>query len=119
MKKISNYLLMASVFIMANVPAFAESGVCELLHKLEGVINTLRTLAFIGAVFLLMDWAWGYIKDPGKATKDDMKDKGVGLLVGFFLLFGVGVILSLINGSLGDSLFGCQNVGFLDQIKVQ
>ena len=119
MKKISNYLLTASVFVMANVSAFADGeqkGVCDLLKSLESVIDTLRALAFIGAVFLLKDWAWGYIKDPSKATKDDMKDKGVGLLVGFFLLFGVGVILTLINGSYGQSLFGC-DYGFLTKIK--
>ncbi len=71
MKKISNYLLTASVFVMANVSAFADGeqkGVCDLLKSLESVIDTLRALAFIGAVFLLMDWAWGYIKDPSKAT---------------------------------------------------
>ena len=116
MKKISKYWLMASVFIMTNLPAFAD-GVCDLLNKLEGVINTLRALAFIGAVFLLMDWAWGYIKDPSKATKDDMKDKGVGLLVGFFLLFGVGVILTLLKSNLAADVFGCDNLEWLTKLK--
>ena len=107
MKKISNYFLAASVFVMANVPAFAESAVCPLIRELKPIINILRTLAFVGAAFLLMDWAWGYIKDPSKATKDDMKDKGVGLLVGFFLLFGVGFILQFVSSTGGQESLGC------------
>ena len=116
MKKVSNYFLMASVFVMANVPAFAEDGVCKLITGLKPVINTLRTLAFVGAAFLLMDWAWGYIKDPGKATKDDMKDKGVGMLVGFFLLFSVGLILQFVGSTTGAEFFNC-DVTFLGGLK--
>ena len=117
MKKISKYWLTVSVLVMTNLPAFAD-GVCDLLEKLSGVINTLRALAFIGAVFLLMDWAWGYIKDPSKATKDDMKDKGVGLLVGFFLLFGVGVILTLLKSNLAADVLGCNfDFGTLNKLK--
>ena len=107
MKKISKYFLMASVFVMANMPAFAESAICPLMRELKGVINILRTLAFVGAAVLLMDWAWGYIKDPSKATKDDMKDKGVGLLVGFFLLFAVGFVLQFVGSRAGQEYFGC------------
>lgn len=112
MKKISNYFLMASVFVMANMPmAFAADPVCDLLGKLKPVINTLRTLAFVGAAFILMDWAWGYIK-AGKVEKKDLEEKGIGMFVGFFLLFGVGILLQFVtNGKLGcaeqfSSVFG-------------
>lgn len=113
MKKISNYFLMASVFVMANMPtAFAATDpVCELLGKLKPVIDTLRTLAFIGAAFILMDWAWGFIK-AGKVEKKDLEEKGVGMFVGFFLLFGVAILLQFVtSGKLGcaaqfKSIFG-------------
>jgi hypothetical protein len=114
MKKISKYFLMASVFLTVNVPmAFADaSSVCALVGKLSGVIATLRTLAFVGAAFVLMDWAWGYIKDPSKATKDDMKDKGIGMFVGFFILFGVGLILQFVGSEGGQSYLGCVSKAF-------
>ena len=118
MKKISNYFLMATVFVMTSVPAFAKNQeICNLLDNLRGVINTLRTLAFLGAMFLLMDWAWNYIKDPSKATKDDMKEKGIGLLVGFFLLFGVGLILHLAGSNVVTDFFDCGVDQWLTNIK--
>lgn len=115
MKKISNYFLMASVFVMANVPAFADDGVCNLIKGLKPVINVLRTLAFIGAAFVLMDWAWGFIKG-GKAEMKDIETKGIGMLVGFFLLFAVGLILQFVGSNSGAEFFKC-DITFLGGIK--
>lgn len=115
MKKISNYFLMASVFVMANVPAFADDGVCKLITGLKPIINVLRTLAFVGAAFVLMDWAWGFIK-AGKVEKNDLQDKGIGMLVGFFLLFGVGLILQFVGSNTGAEFFKC-DITFLGGIK--
>ena len=72
MKKISKYFLIVTTFVMANVPAFAEENkaVCDLINNLKPIINVLRTLACVGAAFVLMDWAWGYIKS-GDVKKDD------------------------------------------------
>jgi hypothetical protein len=108
MKKISKYFLIATTFIMANIPAFAaeDKAVCTLIENLKPVINVLRTLAFVGAAFVLMDWAWGYIK-KGEVSKDDLKDKGIAMLVGFFLLFGVGLILQFVGSTKGAGYFGC------------
>lgn len=106
MKKISKYFLIATTFIMANVPAFAESPACPLIRELGGVIKVLRTLAFLGAAFILMDWAWGYIK-AGDVKKDDLKDKGIAMFVGFFLLFGVGWVLQFVGSTAGQEYFGC------------
>ncbi len=114
MKKISNYFLMASVFVMANVPAFAESAVCPLIRELKDIINILRTLAFVGAAFVLMDWAWGFIK-AGEVTKDKLKDQGIAMLVGFFILFGVGFVLQFVGSSAGQEYFGC----VVDALKVK
>lgn len=111
MKKISNYFLAASVFVMTSVPAFAETAVCKLINDLKPIINTLRTLAFVGAAFVLMDWAWGFIQ-KGEVGKEDLKNKGVGMLVGFFLLFGVGILLHFVGSKGGASFFEC-NVDWL------
>ena len=110
MKKISKYFTMATVSVglfMQNAMA-ADDGICGLIKGLGPIIKTLRTLAFVGAAFVLMDWAWGMIKDPDKeATKDKIKEKGIGLFVGFFLLFGVGVLLQYITSASGQSTLGC------------
>ena len=108
MKKISKYFLIATTFVIANLPAFAveNKGACDLIDSLKPVIQTLRTLAFIGAAFVLMDWAWGWIK-AGEVKKDELKDKGIGMFVGFFLLFGVGLILQFVGSKAGAEYFGC------------
>ncbi len=113
--KISKYFLIVTTFVMANMPAFAaeNTGACKLIEDLKPIIQTLRTLAFVGAAFVLMGWAWDMIKDPEKeATKDKIKDKGIGLLVGFFLLFGVGMILQFVGSSAGADYFGCVSKAF-------
>lgn len=112
-KKISKYFLIATTFVMANLPAFAaeNQGACDLIKSLKPVIQTLRTLAFIGAAFVLMDWAWGWIKG-GSVGKDDLKDKGIALFVGFFVLFGVGLILQFVGSSAGSDYFGCVKDAF-------
>lgn len=112
MKKISKYFLMASVFLTVNMPmAFADSAVCTLVKNLKPVINTLRTLAFVGAAFMLMDWAWGYIK-AGDVKKEDLQNKGIGMFVGFFLLFGVGFLLQFVGSEGGASYMGCVRDAF-------
>jgi hypothetical protein len=114
MKKISRYFLMATVSLsMFAQNAFAadQTGVCKLISELEPVIRTLRILAFLGAAFVLMDWAWGFIKS-GEVKKDDLKDKGIGMFVGFFLLFGVGLILTFVASTGGQSYLGCVKDAF-------
>ncbi|MBO4480122.1 MAG: hypothetical protein J5742_00665 [Alphaproteobacteria bacterium] len=115
MKKISKYFMMATVSLsMFAQNAFAagnDSGICELINKLGPVIKTLRTLAFLGAAFVLMDWAWGYIKS-GKVEKDDLKDKGIAMFVGFFLLFGVAIVLSFVASTGGQEYLGCVKNAF-------
>ena len=115
MKKISKYFLIATTFVMANVPVFADDGVCKLINGLKPVINVLRTLAFVGAAFILMDWAWGFIK-AGEVKRDDLEKKGLGMFVGFFLLFGVGLILQFVGSTSGAEFFKC-DVSFLGGLK--
>ena len=115
MKKIINKINFAVVAIMASLPAFAGdpleegSDLCNLINKLKEVFVVLRTMAFIGAAFIIANWAWGYInagKDGG-VSLDDIKKKGTNLLVGFGLLFMIGLILTFISSAFGIKSLGC------------
>lgn len=83
-----------------------NDGLCGLISQMQGVFKILRTLAFVGAAFLVAQWAWGFIK-AGDVKMDDLKDKGTGLLVGFILLFSVGAVLQFLLSSTGMSAIGC------------
>ena len=110
MKKVMNKINFALIAIMASVPAFAaDNGMCAALLKLKGVFNLLRTLAFIGAAFYIAKWAWEYIS-KGDVKMDEVKDKGTALIVGFSLLFMIGVILSFIMSATGANAIGCADV---------
>lgn len=110
MKKIMKKISFAIVGVMASAPAFAitnASGLCNLIQELHGVFNILRTLAFVGAAFYIAGWAWDFIS-KGKADPKEIKEKGVGLLVGFLLLFSIGLILSFLLSAAGGSVI-CPN----------
>ncbi len=110
MKKIMNKINFAIVAMMVSVPAFAAAGngLCDLIVKLKGVFKTLRTLAFVGAAFYIAGWAWDFIS-KGEAKTDTIKSKGTGLLVGFILLFSIGLILSFVLSASGGKLLDCPN----------
>lgn len=111
MKKMINKINFAIIGMMLSVPAMAADmeGLCDLIKGLQGIFHILRIMAFVGAGFFIASWAWGYISDPkdGKDLIGDIKKKGTGMLVGFLLLFMIGVILSAVmkmaapGGSLG------------------
>ncbi|MCQ2562405.1 MAG: hypothetical protein MJ158_02205 [Alphaproteobacteria bacterium] len=111
MKKLNNKITFALICLMTSVPAFADvtvgSGVCELITNLQGIFKILRTLAFVGAAFYIANWAWGYISKPGDLKIEDVKDKGIGLMVGFILLFIIGAILSFVLSASGQHTLGC------------
>ena len=109
MKKIMNKVNFAIVGVMASVaPAMAANeGLCDLIIKLGGLLRTLRTLAFIGAGFYIAQWAWGFIK-AGDVKMEEVKDKGVGVLVGFVLLFSIGAVLGFLISAAGpNGAFDC------------
>jgi len=110
MKKITNKINFALIALMASAaPAFAANdGLCNLVAKLGGLLGTLRTLAFIGAGFSIAGWAYGFIS-AGKVEMKDIKEKGIGLLVGFVLLFGIGAVLSFLMSAAGEGgSMGCK-----------
>lgn len=94
---------------MAAPGGVNNSGLCALIAQMHGVFQILRTLAFVGAAFTIAGWAWGYIS-KGDVKKDDLKDKGTGMLVGFVMLFGIGVVLQFFLSSAGQGMIGCADV---------
>ncbi|MCM1294627.1 MAG: hypothetical protein NC311_03635 [Muribaculaceae bacterium] len=119
MKKLIQKISFASLMLMATATssfaanagdAFSgnmENSICTLITEMGGLFRTLRTLAFIGAAFIIAGWAWGYISAGKGVDIKDVKDKGIGMLVGFMLLFGVGIILSVFmadNGPCKDAI---------------
>ena len=104
----------AVIMAGASMPALAAAaagvnadGICGLIGQMYGVFKILRTLAFVGAAFIIAGWAWGYISKPADMNLEDLKKKGVGMLVGFVLLFGIGVVLSFFLSSTGLGVIGC------------
>lgn len=109
MKKVMNKINFAIISMMVASPAFAavnENAICLLLGDLKGVFGMLRTFCFIGAAFIIAGWAWGFIS-KGEAKMDDLKNKGAGMLVGFILLFSIGLILQFLVSASGARTLGC------------
>jgi hypothetical protein len=98
------------IFLMVGLAVIVGAGAahaagdygdpCTLVVSLQGVFKTLRTLAFAGAAFCVGGWAWTFISG-GDAKLDVLKGKGIALLVGFALLFGVGMVLQFLPGISG------------------
>lgn len=118
MKNILKKIGFASVVVLSGAAAavaapaaagVSNNGLCVLISQMYGVFEILRTLAFVGAAFIIAGWAWSYIS-KGEVKLDDLQKKGTGMLVGFILLFGIGIVLSFFLSSTGLNSIGCQDV---------
>ncbi len=111
MKKLMKNFALAGLIVLGTAAAAHAAGQygdpCVLVTQLQGVFKTLRTLAFVGAAFFIAGWAWGYISKPEDAKMENLKIKGTGLIVGFALLFGIGIVLQFLPG-----IAGCAAVGW-------
>lgn len=87
----------------------AEEALCTLAIEFGEIFKIIQTLAFVGAGITIAGWAWGYISG-GKAidpTKE-VKEKGIPMLIGFILLFGIGTVLSIFMTMAGEGgSLGC------------
>jgi len=109
LKNIAKKIVLSGVLLMATINgAFAANeGLCQLIDKLKGVFQTLRVLAFVGAAFVLAAWAWQWIYAGTIDIKDDVRKKGVAMLVGLGVLFVIGILLSVL---LNGNVVGCANL---------
>lgn len=113
MKKVGFALLSMLVVVPAMAATTAASPdlsqtVCELMAQFGSVFNILRILAFVGAGFTIAGWAYGWISKGEGVKTDDLQKKGIGLLVGFAVLFGLGAIISAFMSMAGEGgSFGC------------
>ena len=91
--------------LAADTSSGSKNGLCELIAKLGGVFKVLRVLAFVGAAFFIAGWAWEFISG-GKVDTAKVKDRGIALIVGFSLLFLIGIALGALldAASPGGSL---------------
>lgn len=110
-KNISKQFAVAGVVMLAAIgTAYAADAadVCVLIKEMKGVLDVLRTLAFVGAAFMIAGWAWGYISSGkvGDKPMEELKGKGVALLIGFTLLFSIGIVLKFLPGIAGCGLEG-------------
>lgn len=106
-KIIGRHIPFSIMAALVSTPTLAaDDGMCELIEKLQGVFGTLRTLAFVGAGFILAKYAWEVIttnKIAQKSVMEGAKEVGIAMIFGFVLLFSVGIILSaLLNGKIID-----------------
>lgn len=77
-------------------------GLCQLINELKSVFSILRTLAFVGAAFVIASIGWDAIVAKKYEWAKDGKQHLIAMIVGFALLFSVGVILQfLTSGRLG------------------
>ena len=74
----------------------------NLLVALKPIFEVLSILAFVGAGFIIAGWAWGFIA-AGEVKFDDVKKKGMGMIIGFILLFAIGAILRFLVGVAGGN----------------
>ena len=89
-----------------------DTGLCKLIDEFKGIFALLRTLAFIGAGFYIAKWAWGYIEAGKIDAMKEVKEKGISMLVGFILLFGIGTVLTVLSSTTGKSVLGCVTTGW-------
>lgn len=101
---------------MLTIPAFAAgdiSGMCELIAEMQDIFKLIRTLAFVGAGFMLAKYAWeaistGKLNGEADLVKGAQKT-GVPMLVGLILLFAIGTILQVLSSATGAELMGCSD----------
>jgi len=115
MKLLKTFAFAGLAVFLGAAAAYADGDFgdpCELIRSLQGVFDTLRRLAFAGAAFVLAGWAWVFITkgygvagDKGVGTDlESAKNKGIGMLIGFALLFGLGLVMRFLPGTTNCSI---------------
>ena len=115
MKNKKLFVICACLLVM---PAFAAAksgggidGMCVLIQKFQDIFKLLRTLAFVGAGMLVAKYAWEAISEGKIGGEADLtkaaKNVGIPMILGFVLLFGIGVLLHVLSSATGAEILGC------------
>ena len=113
MKKLMKRLNFAIIGVMASVSSSmaagsADDALCMLAEKFGDIFSIIQTLAFVGAGITIAGWAWGYISAGKIDAIKEVKEKGIAMLIGFILLFGIGTVLSIFMAMTGEGgSMGC------------
>ncbi len=99
-KSFAIFFALLLVVGVASAAPLKTADPCQLIISIKPILDMLKTLAFLGAAFVIAGWAWGFIS-KGEVKTDDVQNKGIGLIVGFTLLFGIGMILQFLPGFVG------------------
>ena len=106
MKKLMKKLNFAIIGVMVSVPAMAAGNInqalCDLAEQFGEIFSAIRLLAFVGAGITIAGWAWGYISAGKIDAIKEVKEKGIAMLIGFILLFGIGTLLTVFMNMAGD-----------------
>ena len=114
-KHMNRKTLTATIAIcILTLPAFAApgtDGLCTLIAEMQEIFKLLRTLAFVGAGFILAKYAWeaistGKLNGETELIKGAQKT-GIPMLVGLILLFAIGTILQVLSSASGANIIGC------------
>jgi len=102
MKNMLKKIGFGAIAVFAAGAAHASSALdigslCALIQELKGVFNVLRILAFVGAAFVLVSIGWEAIYKKEYKWEETGKKHLVAMIVGFALLFSVGVILQFLT----------------------
>lgn len=108
MKNLLKKIGFAATAVLIAGAAYAAGpdadGLTGLISQLKDVFKILRTLAFVGAAFVIASIGWDAIVKKEYKWTEDGKKHLIAMIVGFLLLFGVGVILQfLAGGDLGPA----------------
>ena len=116
--KMIGFAALSALLVVSSASAASNqltkgTDLCALIEEFQGIFRLLRTLAFVGAGFIIAGWAWEYISKGAEIKAvDEVKKKGVSMLIGFILLFGIGAFLSVLSSATGADILGCVTTGW-------
>ena len=111
--KMIGFAALSAMLVVASASAATgqlakNASLCGLIAEFQGIFKLLRTLAFVGAGFIIAGWAWTYISKPADfKPMEEVQKKGIGMIVGFILLFGIGTFLQVLSSATGAEILGC------------
>lgn len=119
LKKMMVVVLMALMSVRAwaaDDVLSRNDGLCDLIQEMQSVFGILRTLAFVGAGFMLAKYAWDAISKGKIGGKDDIiegtKAVGIPMLIGIILLCSIGTLLGVLGSVSGAEMLGCVKKGW-------